>query len=742
MSLLQMSFSGAVMILAIIVIRALAINKLPKRVFLILWELALLRLLMPFSIPSILSIYTIIDRNTSAMDLLKETPTADMIPQTETAAVKIYEGVKPMVQNDIPDISIWFVVWVIGMVLCTGYFLIAWLRCCSEFQMSLPVKNGFADSWLIEHHLKRSITIRQSERISAPLTYGVLKPVILMPKNTDWENRQQLMFVLMHEYVHICRFDAVFKFIATLVLCMHWFNPFVWVLYVLYNRDIELACDEKVVRHFGNHSRSNYAMTLINWEETKSGLTPLRNNFSKNAIEERITAIMKTKKWTIGLLAISVAVIAAIVLLFATSAKEETTQSADGIVAEEIQVPEVVLDAAKQVVEQKFENQQEDIYSNWRIESLEYAYTYNDFDEMTLQVYQMNYDFRAKDPDEVILAGGMSMDEEGWVVPEYANSTFLIFMQEGEKLSYMTTLVETDCFPGENVFTEDLKEQIEEDLENDSKAEELSKNVRESTMTIKYMLEGVEEEMPATLYVGEGFSVYIPDGGWEICDDLEEPEMMTAIRSSENCMRISHYKFEKIDSVEERLISEGYTYDSNSGKLRKESGDFLTEARLYYYENGIGVWAIFCMYRDTPEWEARLDAIADTFAVTEGVGENSSKWEQEIVEKSEDAKELENIMTAFCTAYFEGEANADTINQYLSEAFEGDLESQNVIYSMDELTIKGIKGLDTEMEAKIGDTCTLSLEFAYPNEDSYTYLTVEFTKESDGWKILSYGLEK
>ena len=141
--------------------------------------------------------------------------------------------------------------------------------------------------------MKRPILVRQSDRISAPLTYGIFRPVILMPKKMDWKNEKQLQYVLSHEYVHIYRYDTVTKLIATLALCIHWFNPFVWVMYILFNRDIELACDESVIRQFGEKSKSAYSLMLINMEATKSGLLPFCNNFSKNAIEERITAVMK-----------------------------------------------------------------------------------------------------------------------------------------------------------------------------------------------------------------------------------------------------------------------------------------------------------------------------------------------------------------------------------------------------------------------------------------------------------------
>ncbi|MDE6318382.1 MAG: M56 family metallopeptidase, partial [Lachnospiraceae bacterium] len=188
---------------------------------------------------------------------------------------------------------------------------------------SLPVRNDFAEQWLKKCPLKRQISIRQSDRISAPLTYGIFRPVILMPKKINWENTNQLQYILSHEYVHIYRFDTITKLIATITLCIHWFNPIVWIMYILFNRDIELACDESVVRHFGETSKSVYARVLIDMEARQSGLLPFCNNFSKNAIEVRIKSIMKTKKATIGLTVGSLVLVLIIITLFVTSIQKE-----------------------------------------------------------------------------------------------------------------------------------------------------------------------------------------------------------------------------------------------------------------------------------------------------------------------------------------------------------------------------------------------------------------------------------
>lgn len=327
MSLLQMSIAGAVMILAIVVIRALAVNRLPKKTFLALWGVVLLRLFIPFSLPSVVSIYSLMGwQRTSAG--ITENGTGGgfaglFLGNEATRIAQESASALPL------GISIWKIIWIAGMLICALVFITAYIRCFREFQMSLPVDNDMSQSWLKEHKLRRTISIRQSDRISSPLTFGVLHPVILMPKKTDWENEDELKYVLEHEFVHIKRFDILFKLALIAAVCLHWFNPFVWIMYVLANRDIELCCDETVVCRFGRETRASYARVLISMEETKSGFVPLCSHFSKNAIEEGITAIMKTKKTTIISLVVALVLVVGIVAIFATSAqKEETSNNA------------------------------------------------------------------------------------------------------------------------------------------------------------------------------------------------------------------------------------------------------------------------------------------------------------------------------------------------------------------------------------------------------------------------------
>lgn len=433
MSLLQMSFAGAVMITAVIIIRALAVNRLPKKTFLILWGIVLMRLLVPFSIPSELSVYSLAQRNMSGTlpgeelseqaaltergidrhldtdgltdadmgqygamngDRMATSPEGSSVPtdgeqrsrsenRTDKAAIDDTENGsedkvdksnltnaadRPVQKDDTGVIStqtlrsgmryIWervwqsrrlfSVIWLTGFLACALYFAVSYLRCRFEFQASLPVENDFVQGWLQQRPgsfqkpgssdrnalvsvmkrlgAHRGTSVRQSDRISTPLTYGIFHPVILMPKSTDWENAQQLQYVLTHEYVHICRFDALTKLLVTCALCVHWFNPMVWIMWLFFNRDVEISCDESVVRRMGESSRSAYAMMLIRMEADRSRVAPLcsglLSKIGKNAMEERITAIMKMKKKSTPAVVAAAILVISVTMAFATSAAE------------------------------------------------------------------------------------------------------------------------------------------------------------------------------------------------------------------------------------------------------------------------------------------------------------------------------------------------------------------------------------------------------------------------------------
>lgn len=296
-------------------------NRLPKKVFLVLWSVALIRLLVPYSFPSAYSIYSLAD---FIMDKAESRINKDREGQEQgkNAAGSTEQEIKNRAGNITGEgsFSIWKFVWIAGVIICAAVFITTYILCYKRFCISLPVNNQVAEVWLNSHKSARRISIRQSCMVKSPLSYGILYPVILMPATTDWENTEHIKYILEHEFIHIKRFDAAAKLFLIATVSLHWFNPFVWVMYILVNRDIELACDETVIKHFGEKSKKDYAMLLINMEEEKNNIIPSGSNFSRNAAEERITAIMKIKKTSRAAYIMSVLLVTGTVAVFATSA--------------------------------------------------------------------------------------------------------------------------------------------------------------------------------------------------------------------------------------------------------------------------------------------------------------------------------------------------------------------------------------------------------------------------------------
>ena len=312
--ILELSLSGGLLILAVILLRALALDRLPKGTFVALWLVAAIRLLVPVSIPSPLSVYSLVRR-------APEMPAA-MAPAAgpAVAVLPVLTGTETEAVPGAPAVPLWETVWLAGALVCGGFFLLSYLRCRREYRTALPVEEELWER--CRDRLGRRIALRQSDRVAAPLTYGLLHPVILLPRDFDPSDGERLDYVLEHELVHIRRLDGLTKLVLAAAACVHWFNPLAWAMLVLANRDIELRCDEAVVARFGRDKRSAYAMTLIAMEAQKSGLGPFASAFSKNAIEERIRAIMKMKKRSLAAIMAAVVLVCCVSVAFATSAAE------------------------------------------------------------------------------------------------------------------------------------------------------------------------------------------------------------------------------------------------------------------------------------------------------------------------------------------------------------------------------------------------------------------------------------
>lgn len=321
MNLLGMGFQASLIILAVIICRSILINRLPKKVFLVLWFVALIRLLVPYSFPSVTSIYSLAGQFITDRAESNVNQDSRGQEQEKITGVAVGSTIIKQTENFTGTDSFYILrfIWIAGTIVFAAVFIMAYIVCYKRFCISLPVKNQVAEEWLKLHKSARNISIRQSYLAKSPLSYGILHPVILMPETTDWENTEHIQYILEHEFIHIKRFDAVTKLLLITAISLHWFNPFVWVMYILLNRDIELACDETVIKHFGGKSKKNYAMLLISMEEEKNTTIPLGSNFNRNATEERITAIMKIKKTSRVTYIMAVLLVAVIVSVFAAS---------------------------------------------------------------------------------------------------------------------------------------------------------------------------------------------------------------------------------------------------------------------------------------------------------------------------------------------------------------------------------------------------------------------------------------
>ena len=241
MSLVQMTLSGGAFILFIVVVRALALHRLPKGAFLALWEMAALRLLLPFTIPLPLSVFAPVKNLPMVGGYLAAGGGA--VPGTPAAGIP---AAAPVSAGTAPS-AVLPMVWLAGTALMAAYFTVSYMRARGRFRASIPDDTPAVQRWLACQRLYRPLEVRQSALVSSPLTYGVLRPVILLPEDMERGDEAALTYILTHEFIHIRRFDSVVKLAFAAVLCVHWFNPLAWVMYVLANRDLELSCDERVM---------------------------------------------------------------------------------------------------------------------------------------------------------------------------------------------------------------------------------------------------------------------------------------------------------------------------------------------------------------------------------------------------------------------------------------------------------------------------------------------------------------
>lgn len=314
MTFLKLSLSGGVFVLAIAAFRTLTLRRLPKGTFVALWWLAALRLLLPVELTSRFSVYTLLEALRPKTPAVPDVPVAPAAPPV--LIVPAQPAAAPAPQPAPAPFPVWTALWLAVGLLLAAWFLIRYVRWRRRFREALPVDCPGLETWF---QLRRKVRVRVTDQIAAPLTYGLLRPVVLLPGNLDLADEEALTCVLAHERAHIRRMDGLLKLTLTAALCLHWFNPAVWLLYVLGNRDMELRCDEAAVLALGEDSRARYALALIRLAEKQC--VPLCGFAHRNGMEERIKAIMSIKRKSLLACAVALALVLGITTAFATSAK-------------------------------------------------------------------------------------------------------------------------------------------------------------------------------------------------------------------------------------------------------------------------------------------------------------------------------------------------------------------------------------------------------------------------------------
>lgn len=294
--LLARSLTGALLIGVIVLVRALLSRKLPRRAFVCLWGVAALHLLLPRLPVWSLSIWSLWRRLPSTA----QTITGAAIGTAPVGGPEVLLTEPVEMTGVAAGQGTLFQVWLWGAAALAGFFLLAYLRGRLRFAGAAPAEIPGVEDWRQARAIRRIIRVRQSLEISSPVTYGLVRPVILLPCDVSWDREGLLDCVLAHEAAHICWGDLWLKPLLALTLSVYWFHPAVWLLYSLAERDMELACDQSALRQLGPGCRARYAMALLAMAETRAGQAevPLSGSFSKTALEARIEAIMKMKTCT------------------------------------------------------------------------------------------------------------------------------------------------------------------------------------------------------------------------------------------------------------------------------------------------------------------------------------------------------------------------------------------------------------------------------------------------------------
>lgn len=310
LKLLNMSIAAGWLILAVIILRLL-LKRAPKWLTCTLWGIVAVRLLCPFSLESPFGL--IPDTETLSPDTVqyaKEPAIHSGISSLDSAVNPLLgEAFSPAPGASVNPLYIWIsiagMVWALGCIGLLGYAIVSLLRMYGSLREAVPFEDNI---WLCDS-------------VKSPFILGILRPKIYLPSGTDPEHME---YILAHEQAHLKRRDYWWKPLGFLLLAVYWFQPLVWAAYILFCRDIELACDEKVIKDMNLEKKKAYSYALVACSMQKRMVLTYPLAFGEIGVKERVKNIFHYKKpafWTILAGTLTCAVVA---VCFLTNPRQDT----------------------------------------------------------------------------------------------------------------------------------------------------------------------------------------------------------------------------------------------------------------------------------------------------------------------------------------------------------------------------------------------------------------------------------
>ncbi|MBE6925367.1 MAG: hypothetical protein E7461_00845 [Ruminococcaceae bacterium] len=304
----NMSISAGWIVVAIVLFRLL-LKKAPKWITVALWGIVAIRLLCPFSIESVLSMIP-------SAETVSPSIMTDEVPAIHSGISAINSAINPIIEKNFSPapgasanpLQVWIPIlaaaWIAGILILLGYICISYLRLQKKIGTAVLLRGN----------------IYQSENVVSPFVLGVVKPKIYLPFSISAED---LSHVVAHEEAHISRKDHLWKPLGFLLLTLHWFNPLMWLGYILLCRDIELACDEKVIKQLDTEGKADYSQALLTCSANRRSIAACPLAFGEVGVKERVKTVLKYKKPALW---VTVAAVALCVFFAACSLTDPKTE--------------------------------------------------------------------------------------------------------------------------------------------------------------------------------------------------------------------------------------------------------------------------------------------------------------------------------------------------------------------------------------------------------------------------------